>query len=80
MTRLTRAVSRETTGRIFERSVYRQIIVTLEPPCKITLRLKGTRRRFALDAETVYQLAVKAAMREAEQEKARKSKDRRGRR
>jgi hypothetical protein len=63
-TRLVTPVSRETSAKIFERSKNREIIVTLEPPCQIGTRLKGTKRTYWLDADTVYYLAVKAAMTE----------------
>jgi hypothetical protein len=59
MTKLTKAVARETTAKVFERSERRPVIVTLSPPCQISFHLKGTRRKVTFDADALYLLGVK---------------------
>jgi hypothetical protein len=60
MTRLKHKLKRETSATVFELGRHRAVIVSLEPPCLISLRLKGTRRTFYLSADTAYVRAVKA--------------------
>lgn len=60
MTTLKRKLVRETSATIFELGRHRAVMVSLEPPCLIGLRLKGTRRTFYLTADKTYLAAVKA--------------------
>lgn len=60
MTTLKRKLTRETTATIFELGRRRAVMVSLEPPCLIGLRLKGTHRTFYLSADKAYLAAVKA--------------------
>ena len=60
MTMLKRKLTRETSATIFEQGRHRAVMVSLEPPCLIGLRLKGTRRTFYLSADKAYLAAVKA--------------------
>lgn len=69
MTSLKRRIKRETSAKIFERSTYRSVIVTLDPPCRIGFRLKGTRRTFWLDADTCYAVAAAAELDRQQKEK-----------
>lgn len=51
MTMLKRKLMRETSATIFEMGRHRAVMVSLEPPCLIGLRLKGTRRTFYLPVD-----------------------------
>jgi hypothetical protein len=74
-TRVGKKVRRETQGPgVFERSVDRAVIVSVEYPNIIGLRLKGTRRTYYLAAESAYVYAARlqVAHDKAEKIKARK--------
>lgn len=60
MTMLRRKLTRETSATIFESGRHRGVMVSLEPPCLIGLRLKGTRRTFYLPVDRAYLTAGKA--------------------
>lgn len=66
MTELTKKVSRRTRATVFERSVRRNVVVSLEPSQKIGLRLEGTRRTYRVDLEALYSLTVKLHLEEIE--------------
>lgn len=66
MTKLDRPVRRTTAARRHEKSKTRLIVLSLEPPAKVGVRLAGTRQTYRLDAESVYELAVQAHEREIE--------------
>ncbi len=55
-----RTVECETEATVFERSVHRHVIVSVEPSGLIGFRLKGTRRTFHLLADAGYCVALKA--------------------
>ena len=61
-TKLTKAVSRETTAKVFDSGQHRPVIVTLNPPCHLEFHLKGTRRKVSFDAQTLYYLGVREQM------------------
>lgn len=60
MTDLNRRVARLTTARRHEKSKTRAVVLSLEPPASIGVRLAGTRQTFRLEAESVYELAVRS--------------------
>jgi hypothetical protein len=61
-TKLKRSLVRETSATIFEQGENRPVIVTLYPHGVVGLRLKGTRRTYTLDVQSLYVRAVKAAV------------------
>jgi hypothetical protein len=60
MTQLHKTIERETAATVFERSLERLIIVSLEPPGLLGFRLKGTRQTYRLPVQTCFWLAVRA--------------------
>lgn len=60
MTTLKTPIRRETSGTIFDRGQRRRVIVSLEPPNVIAVRLKGTRTEHRITSEAVYMMALKA--------------------
>jgi hypothetical protein len=52
----------ETTMTVFERSVHRPVIISIEPAGVLTFRLKGLQRTYDLSAGHCYHAAVKAAV------------------
>lgn len=74
MTTCTRPVRRETHGTIFECGKHRPVIVSIEPPNVIGLRLKGTRRTYFLTSEVAYMVALRAHLAALKKEKARAKK------
>lgn len=56
----TRRVERETVATVFERSLKRPVIVSIEPSGLVGFRLKGTRRTYYLMADACYCAALKA--------------------
>lgn len=75
MTRLTKPVTRETDARGWRRK--RNLIVSLLPGDLIELREKGTRKRWTITIEAVYDIAVKAEVAMAKRAKAEARKARR---
>ena len=76
-TQLGKTVRRETQGPgVFERSVRRVVVVSLDYPNVIGLRLKGNRRTYFLTAEDAYWYAMRmqVAHDKAEKIKARKAR------
>ena len=61
MTALREPIQRQTAATVFERSLERPIIVSLEPPAILGFRLKGTRRVYRLPVQTCFWLAVRAS-------------------
>lgn len=60
MTELERPVKRRTSAVRFEKSKHRKVVIILEPPATIGVKLEGSRNRtFRLDAEVLYEMAVK---------------------
>lgn len=55
-----RAVTLETEATVFERSVHRPVVVTVEPSGIVGFRLKGTKRTYQLTADACYCAALKA--------------------
>ena len=55
-----RKVEIETDATVFERSVHRHVIVSVEPSGLVGFRLKGTRRTYHLPADAGYCTALKA--------------------
>lgn len=76
MTRLTKRVERETDARGWRGK--RNLIVALVPGDLVEVREKGTRKRWSLPIEAIYDLAVKAevASKKRAKAEARKSKGR----
>lgn len=66
MTPLNKTIRRRTTAHRHEKSRTRALILSLELPAQVGVRLQGTRQTFRLDAEAVYELAVMAHEREIE--------------
>ena len=58
MTKLTKSVSRESGATILSSGKDRPIIATLEPPCILALRLKGTRKIYRLALDGLFLLTV----------------------
>jgi hypothetical protein len=78
MTMLKRKLTRETSATIFESGRHRAVMVSLDPPYLIGLRLKGTRRTFYLPVDRAYLAAVKAHVAaEAREKSLRRKKARR---
>jgi hypothetical protein len=78
MTMLKHKLTRETSATVFELGRHRAVMVSLEPPCLIGLRLKGTRRTFYLTVDKAYLAAVKAHVAaEARDKSQRRKKTRR---
>ena len=76
MTKLTKKVARESDAAVYERSKYRPIMVTVEPPDRISFRLKGTQRSYSLPIAMCFRIAVEAEVeaRRALKRKAKKNK------
>lgn len=74
MTMLKRKLTRETSATIFELGRHRAVMVSLELPCLIGLRLKGTRRTFYLPVDKAYLAAVKAHVAAEAREKSQRRK------
>lgn len=55
-----RKIEIETEATVFERSVQRHVIVSVEPSGLVGFRLKGTRRTYHLPADAGYCVALKA--------------------
>lgn len=68
MTTLSKPVIRTTSAVRHEKSKTRALILSLELPAKVGVRLAGTRDTFRLDAVAVYELAVMAHERAIERE------------
>lgn len=66
MTELNSKVRRVTTARRHEKSKTRLVVLSLEPPALVGVRLQGTRQTYRLDAESVYELAVRDYLRRVE--------------
>src|SRR5262245_58742316 len=60
MTKLEKSIRRKTSATRFEKSEHRAVIITLEPTATVGVRLEGTRQTYRLDAEVVYELAVRS--------------------
>lgn len=58
MTELAKRIQRKTSARRFEKSKARKVILILEPPATIGVKLEGTRQTYRLDAEVLYEMAV----------------------
>lgn len=69
-TPLHKAVYRETETHVRDRSKRRLLIAGLEPGDVISIRLKGTRKVYAVNVETVYHLAARLAGEQQRREKA----------
>ena len=74
MTMLKRKLMRETSATVFELGRHRAVMVSLEPPCLIGLRLKGTRRTFYLPVDKAYLAAVNAHVAAEAREKSQRRK------
>ena len=74
MTDLNRPIHRSTAARRHEAGKTRNVVVSLAPPASIGFRLAGTRKTYWLDAESAYELAVRAWMNQVEREAKRISK------
>lgn len=59
MTNLSNPVHRVTSAKRHEKSQTRAIVLSLEPPAAVGVRLKGTHQTYRLDAEVIYELAVR---------------------
>lgn len=59
MTELSKRVIRSTSARRHEKSKHRIVILSLDPPCSVGVRLAGTRQTYRLEAESIYELAVR---------------------
>jgi hypothetical protein len=64
-TQLTKIVKRKTPATVFDRG-RKHIILSLEPSAFVGVRLAGTRRRYLVDAESIYSIAVKMHNQEIE--------------
>lgn len=58
MTELNKPLRRVTSARRHEKSKTRAVVLSLEPPAQVGVRLQGTRQTYRLDAESVYEIAV----------------------
>lgn len=74
MTMLKRKLIRETSATVFELGRHRAVMVSLEPPCLIGLRLKRTLRTFYLSVDKAYLAAVKAPVAAEAREKSQRRK------
>jgi hypothetical protein len=74
MTMLKRKLTRETNATVFELGRHHAVMVSLEPPCLIGLRLKGTRRTFYLPVDKAYLAAIKAHVAAEAREKSQRRK------
>ena len=59
MTELNKPLSRRTGTTRYEKSKRRAIIISLEPVATIGVRLAETRQTYRVDAEVLYEFAVK---------------------
>ncbi len=62
MTNLTKKLYRKTSAIRFEKSKHRHVILSLEPTARLGVRLEGTRQTYKIDAEVVYEFAVRVWM------------------
>lgn len=76
MVKLKKPVTRESSGVVFDQGRLRPVLITIEPGQLITLRLKGTRRSYSMDAAALYEaMVIQAVAAEAkEKRKARRKK------
>lgn len=72
MTNLTKSIKRVSNGYVFYRGKARAVVIGIEPPQIITLRLKGCKQKHQLTADELYWLAVKRDVREIEKNKRKK--------
>ena len=72
MTTLTKSVSRESKGYVFYKGKDRAVVIGIEPPQLITLRLKGCKVKYKLTADELYWMAAKQAVAEAQKAKRKK--------
>ena len=70
MTPLNKVVSRTTNARRHEKSKTRCVILSLIPPASVGVRLAGTRQTYRLEAESIYELAVRSHERAIERRAA----------
>jgi hypothetical protein len=68
LTDLNKPLHRSTAARRREAGKVRAVIITLAPPAQVGFRLQGTRQTFWLDAESAYELAVRAFVQSVERE------------
>lgn len=66
MTDLNKTVRRVTSAKRHEKSKTRAVVLSLEPPAQVGVRLQGTRQTYKLEAEAVYELAVRSHERQIE--------------
>lgn len=66
MTDLKKRVVRVSAARRHEKSRARHVILSLEPPAEVGVRLQGTMQTYRLSAEEVYELAVRGHERRIE--------------
>ena len=74
MTNLTKVVKRVSSAVRHEKSRTRRIIISVEPPAIVGVRLEGTRNTYRLDARALYELAIQAHVRDIEREARRIAK------
>jgi hypothetical protein len=60
MTDLNKRVVRISAARRYEKSKTRAVILSLEPPASVGVRLQGTRQTYRLEGESIYELAVRS--------------------
>jgi len=73
-----RNLSLTTTATVWDTGKHREVILEFSPsaPDLVTVRLAGTRRRYPLDAASVYRWGVAGAVEAARRAKAKARKDR----
>jgi len=69
-TKCKKPVYRETAGGVLERGKIRPVIVSIEPPNIVGVRLKGMRTTYYLTSEAIFMQAVKAKVAHTKREKA----------
>jgi len=75
MTDLNKRVVRITGARRHEKSRTRAVILSLEPPASVGVRLQGTRQTYRLEGESIYELAVRHHEAQIEKRAKRIAKD-----
>ena len=74
MTALVKPVQRVTAARRHEAGKTRKVVIVVAPPAEVGARLQGTRQTFWLNAEQIYELAVRQFVRDVEDEARRIAK------
>jgi len=69
MTNLTKPVKRVSKGQVYHQGKARNVVISIELPHLIGLRLQGCKKTYRLSAVELYWMAVKQSANEAKNRK-----------